>query len=156
MKMQAPTHINAKPWLGPNAHAGSYALGMLGLEERKLLYHLTRYSYSGEGAVVELGAFCGASTCCLAAGLKDNPQAVGRRVHSYDALSRMNLTSSTSSERNLARLSSWGTPLAAIFRRETAQFAELIEVHAGDLLEQTWASRCRLKFFLSMWLKRLR
>lgn len=49
--------IKAKPWLGPNAQAGSYALGMLGLEERKLLYHLTRNIYSGEGAVVELGRF---------------------------------------------------------------------------------------------------
>ena len=74
--------INAKPWLAPNAEAGSYALGMLGLEERKLLYHLTRNIYTGEGAVVELGAFCGASTCCLAAGLRDNPRAAGHRVDS--------------------------------------------------------------------------
>ena len=76
--------MNAKPWLDPNAQAGSYALGMLGLEERKLLYQLARYTYTGEGAVVELGAFCGASTCCLAAGLKDNPRAAGRHVDSYD------------------------------------------------------------------------
>jgi hypothetical protein len=49
--------INAKPWLAPNAQAGSYALGLLGLEERKLLYQLARHIYTGEGAVVELGAF---------------------------------------------------------------------------------------------------
>ena len=69
--------MNAKPWLAPNAQAGSYALGMLGLEERKLLYQLARNIYTGEGAVVELGAFCGASTCCLAAGLRDNPTSRG-------------------------------------------------------------------------------
>src|SRR5260370_7961703 len=77
--------MNAKPWLDPNAKVGSYALGMLGLEERKLLYQLARYVYTGTGAVVELGAFCGASTCCLAAGLRDNPRAGGQRVHSYDS-----------------------------------------------------------------------
>ena len=132
---------NAKPWLAPNAQAGSYALGMLGLEERKLLYHLTRNTYSGEGAVVELGAFCGASTCCLAAGLKDNPRAVGRRVHSYDSF--------IASEPYLVDFirAQFGEPIepgqsfAAIFRRATAEFADLIEVHAGDLLEQTWSSR---------------
>ena len=31
-----------------------------------------------------------------------------------------------------------GQSFAAIFRRATAEFADLIEVHAGDLLEQTW------------------
>jgi methyltransferase family protein len=132
--------ITAKPWLAPNAQAGSYALGMLGLEERKLLYHLTRDTYSGEGAVVELGAFCGASTCCLAAGLKGNPRAVGRRVHSYDSF--------IASEPYLVDFirAQFGEPIeqgqsfAAIFRRATAQFADLIEVHAGDLLEQTWSS----------------
>jgi hypothetical protein len=132
--------IKVKPWLAPSAHAGSYALGMLGLEERKLLYHLTRNTYSGEGAVVELGAFCGASTCCLAAGLKDNPRAVGHRVHSYDSF--------IASEPYLVDFirTQFGEPIeqgqsfVAIFRRATAQFADLIEVHAGDLLEQTWSS----------------
>ena len=66
---------DAQPWRAPDAQAGSYALGMLGLDERRLLYHLARNSYTGEGSVVELGAFCGASTCCLAAGLRDNPLA---------------------------------------------------------------------------------
>jgi hypothetical protein len=75
---------DAQPWRAPDAQAGSYALGMLGLDERRLLYHLARNSYTGEGSVVELGAFCGASTCCLAAGLRDNPLASGRWVDSFD------------------------------------------------------------------------
>ena len=33
-----------------------------------------------------------------------------------------------------------GQSFAAIFRRATAEFADLIEVHAGDLLEQSWPS----------------
>jgi hypothetical protein len=31
-----------------------------------------------------------------------------------------------------------GQSFAAIFRQATASFADLIEVHAGDLLSQTW------------------
>src|ERR1700722_7149373 len=76
--------LDAKPWLAPTAQTGSDALGMLGLEERKLLYHLARNTYTGEGAVIELGAFCGASPNCLASGLRDNPRSAWHRVHSYD------------------------------------------------------------------------
>ena len=132
--------MNARPWLAPNAQAGSYALGMLGLEERKLLYHLTRNTYTGEGAVVELGAFCGASTCCLAAGLRDNPGAAGHRVHSYDSFiaNEPYLVEFIAAE--FGERIETGQSFAAIFRRATAEFADLIDVHAGDLLEQTWPS----------------
>jgi len=132
--------IRAKPWLAPNAQAGSYALGMLGLEERKLLYHLTRNTYSGEGAVVELGAFCGASTCCLAAGLRDNPRAAGRCVHSYDSFIASEPYLVDFIRTQFGERIEQGQSFAAIFRRATKQFADLIEVHAGDLLEQTWVA----------------
>jgi len=140
MKTTGSNSAKVRPWLAPNAQAGSYALGMLGLEERKLLYHLTRNIYSGEGAVVELGAFCGASTCCLAAGLRDNPRAVGRRVHSYDSFvaSEPYLVDFIRTQfREPIKL---GQSFAAIFRQATAHFADSIEVHAGDLLDQTWPS----------------
>jgi predicted O-methyltransferase YrrM len=130
--------MNAKPWLDPNAKAGSYALGMLGLEERKLLYQLARYTYTGEGAVVDLGAFCGASTCCLAAGMKENPRAAGRHVDSYDCFiaSEPYLVDFIRSQ--FGETLEMGQSFAAIFRRATAEFADRIEVHAGDLLQQSW------------------
>jgi hypothetical protein len=140
MENTGSNSIRAKPWLAPNAQAGSYALGMLGLEERKLLYHLTRNTYSGEGAVVELGAFCGASTCCLAAGLRDNPQAVGRRIHSYDSFIANEPYLVDFIRTQFYEPIEQGQSFAAIFRRATAQVDDLIEVHEGDLLEQTWAS----------------
>ena len=132
--------MNAKPWLAPNAQAGSYALGMLGLEERKLLYQLARNIYTGEGAVVELGAFCGASTCCLAAGLRDNPRAAGHRVHSYDRFIANEPYLVDFIRTQFGESLEMGQSFAAIFRRATAEFADLVEVHAGDLLEQTWPS----------------
>jgi hypothetical protein len=132
--------MNGKPWLAPNAQVGSYALGMLGLEERKLLYELARNIYTGKGAVVELGAFCGASTCCLAAGLRDNPRAVGHRVHSYDCFIANEPYLVEFIRGQFGEALEMGQSFAAIFRRATAEFAELIEIHGGDLLEQTWPS----------------
>jgi predicted O-methyltransferase YrrM len=132
--------MNAKPWLDPNAQAGSYALGMLGLEERKLLYQLARYTYTGEGAVVELGAFCGASTCCLAAGMRDNPRAAGRQVDSYDCFIANEPYLVDFIRRQFGEALEMGQSFDAIFRRATAEFADRIEVHVGDLLEQSWPS----------------
>ncbi|MGC1676113.1 MAG: class I SAM-dependent methyltransferase [Candidatus Binataceae bacterium] len=132
--------MNAKPWLDPNAQAGSYALGMLGLEERKLLYQLARYTYTGEGAVVELGAFCGASTCCLAAGLKDNPRAAGRHVDSYDCFIANESYLVEFIRRQFGEVLELGQSFDPIFRRATAEFADRIQVHAGDLLGQSWPS----------------
>src|SRR5579863_8574998 len=132
--------IDAKPWLDPGAQAGSYALGLLGLEERKLLYQLARYTYTGEGAVVELGAFCGASTCCLAAGLRDNLRAAGCRIHSYDRFIANEPYLLDFIRKEFGETFQIGQSFAAIFRRVTAELADLIEVHAGDLLEQSWLS----------------
>ena len=130
--------VDAKPWLDPNAQAGSYALGLLGLEERKLLYQLARSIYTGEGAVVDLGSFCGASTCCLAAGLRDNPRAVGRHVDAYDSFIASEPYLVEFIRDQFGESIEMGQAFVATFRRATAEFADLIEVHAGDLLEQSW------------------
>lgn len=130
--------MNAQPWRDPDAQAGSYALGMLGLDERKLLYHLARNIYTGEGAVVELGAFCGASTCCLAAGLRDNPLAAGRHIHTYDRFIADESYLVDFVRTQFDEPLNVGQSFSAIFRRVTAPFANLIKVHEGDLLEETW------------------
>lgn len=130
--------MNAQPWREPDARAGSYALGMLGLDERKLLYHLARNVYTGEGAVVELGAFCGASTCCLAAGLRDNPLAAGRHIDTYDRFIANEPYLVDFIRAQFDEPLNMGQSFSAIFRRVTTQFANRIEVHEGDLLEETW------------------
>jgi predicted O-methyltransferase YrrM len=129
---------NAKPWLAADAKAGSYALGLLGLEERKLLYHLARDVYSGAGAIIDLGAFCGASTCCLAAGLRDNPRAIERRVQSFDSFIASETYLVDFVRGQFGEQLALGQSFEAIFRRTVAEYADRIEVHAGDLLEQSW------------------
>jgi hypothetical protein len=130
--------VNAKPWLQANAAAGSYAVGMLGLEERKLLYHLARDIYTGEGAVVDLGSFCGASTCCLAAGIRENSRAGGQLVHTYDSFLASEPYLIDFIRNQFGEELEIGQSFASVFHRSTTQFADLIAVHAGDLLTQSW------------------
>jgi hypothetical protein len=129
---------NAQPWRAPDAQAGSYALGMLGLDERRLLYHLARNSYTGEGSVVELGAFCGASTCCLAAGLRDNPLASGRWVDSFDNFIASEPYLVDFLRTQFRETVKPGKSFEAIYRRSVAPFADRVRVHKGNLLDQKW------------------
>lgn len=130
--------VNVQPWRAPDAQAGSYAPGMLGLDERRLLYHLARNNYTGEGAVVELGAFCGASTCCLAAGLKDNPLAASRQVDSFDNFIASEPYLVDFLRAQFAETVELGQSFEAVYRRSVAPFADRVRVHKGDLLDQTW------------------
>jgi Methyltransferase domain len=130
--------VSVQPWRAPDAQAGSYALGMLGLDERRLLYHLARDNYTGEGAVVELGAFCGASTCCLAAGLRDNPLAAGRSVDSFDNFIASEPYLVDFLRTQFRETVELGKSFEAIHRRSIAPFADRVRVHKGNLLDQTW------------------
>jgi hypothetical protein len=131
--------MNHAPWRAPDAQPGSYALGMLGLEERKLLYHLARDVYTGAGAVIDAGCFCGASTCSLAAGLRDNPLAPrGKFLHAYDLfvadLPYIIDFASGYMGRNLAI----GDSFRPIYDESVREFAQLIDTHEGDLFAATW------------------
>ena len=60
--------------------------GMLGTSERDNLYRVCRDELRGAGAAVEFGAFLGASTAAIQAGLKANPRLAAARpaLHVYD------------------------------------------------------------------------
>lgn len=66
--MQAPTGLNTIPAMTTDA-------------ERECYYRLAREA-AGKGAIVELGAWLGASTAYIAAGLRD--EGAGGKVHVYD------------------------------------------------------------------------
>jgi hypothetical protein len=68
------------------AAAPVLARGPLGHTERLYLYWVARDLFQFSGDLVELGAFIGASTQVLAAGIKDNPRRQGRpfRLETFD------------------------------------------------------------------------
>lgn len=129
-----------KPW---QHHALEPAVldvpGMLALEERQFLYHLARDVYRGEGEILDVGAFLGASACALGAGLRDNPHSVrrARRIRSYDFFTYGDFSAGYVPE------GSWksGDDTLPVFRQHTAPFAEYIQPVQGDICAQRWDAR---------------
>jgi len=56
------------------------------LQERESLYAVTRYAYSGDGDVWDIGCAAGGSSFCLAACIQDNDSLAneGRTVKCFD------------------------------------------------------------------------
>ena len=125
------------PWRSEEAQPGSYSPGPLGLDERKLLYHLGRDFADGSGAIVDLGAFCGASALCLAAGVRDNPQAKPR-IHSYDQFVAGDPYTVQYLNDQFGQNLTLGGSFEAIYREAIKDFADFIDVHPGDITKEVW------------------
>lgn len=111
---------------------------MLVPDELRLLHHLAERYYSGLGSIVDAGAFLGGSTVALADGLRRNLARRGysaqRLIHSYDRFEVEDWTRGTYFPDS--------TPAGASFReryeKNIAPYADLVEVHAGDIEADPW------------------
>lgn len=111
---------------------------MLVPDELRLLHHLAEECYGGFGVIVDGGSFLGGSTVALADGVRRNPHrrriSEERVIHSFDRFEVEDWT------RGIYFPES--TPAGAIFRDQfennVAPYADLIEVHAGDVLAHEW------------------
>lgn len=110
---------------------------MLIPEELRLLNYLAQDVYSGAGAIVDAGSFLGGSTVALAEGLRRNRHWTAtsdKPIHSYDRFEIEDWTRGLYFPEN--------APAGASFRdefdRNIAPYADLIEVHAGDVLDHQW------------------
>ena len=86
-KTTALAALSAKPWDGYPVPDQIYVPhGMVGFEERRMLYWLGAEHYSAAGVIVDAGAYLGASAFALSAGLAKSRHASSRHavVHSYD------------------------------------------------------------------------
>ena len=110
---------------------------MLSIEELRLLHWLTSHYYTGEGAIVDGGCFLGGSTYALASGLEENPSApkAGRPIHSYDLFN-------TTTEFFVPPFVQFGLkpaqPFLDLYKKNVAAYLDRIEIHEGDLVEQSW------------------
>src|SRR5689334_15827426 len=89
MTLPSAALLKSKPWTEDDTMPDDVdkPVGMIGPEERRCYYWLGKNWLSGQGCIVDAGAFLGASTFCFAAGAA----AGGRRdfhgnalVHAYD------------------------------------------------------------------------
>jgi hypothetical protein len=121
--------FSSKPWRSHTLQGGNPLPTMLSLDELRLLNWLSCKYYRGAGAIIDAGCFLGGSTAALASGLSRGT------IHSYDMFQ-------TDDSWSDVTFSSWGLKpnesFEELFRRNVADYLPRIQVHAGDLLKQTW------------------
>ena len=111
---------------------------MLIPDELRLLHYLADECYTGEGLIVDAGCFLGGSTVALADGLRRN---LRRRrcpeeklIHTCDRFEIEEWTLPLYfSESDKA-----GESFRALFDHNTSPYADLVEVHAGDVRSVQW------------------
>ena len=111
---------------------------MLIPDELRLLHYLANECYTGEGCIVDAGCFLGGSTVALADGLRRNLLRRGRAeeklIHSYDRFEIEEWTM----EQYFPDSAKAGESFKPLFDRNIAQYADLVEVHAGDVRSSPW------------------
>lgn len=127
------------PLLRPD---GGY-LGMTTLEEQEWCREFAKSSYTGKGALVELGAFIGSLTLPLAEGLREAMQA-GRleqsfaKIHVYDLFYWHHSMDPVVENTPLGPLLQEGDWFHEVYKANTAHVADLLEVTWGDLGKEKW------------------
>lgn len=111
---------------------------MLVPDELRLLNYLAQDIYIGAGAIVDAGSFLGGSTVAFAAGLRRNRRWAakgGKPIHSYDRFEVEEWTRGLFFPEDVAA----GASFRERFDRNIAPYADLVEVHAGDICDHQWS-----------------
>ena len=136
--------VKTKPW---EAEASTMPReiyqpkGMIGEEERRCYYWLGKNWVSGQGCIVDAGAFLGASTYCFAAGAA----AAGRRefgdaqlLHAYDYFKVVDKYVGEAISQDFRPIKE-GESYLDIFATQTAPYADAIRAYPGDFLARKWS-----------------
>jgi hypothetical protein len=121
-----------------------YLVGLLGMtspSERAFLQWYARELYTGQGLIVDLGPFLGATTCSLARGLSANQRIGSRsgRVRVFDQFVcdayMSNLLSRYLSQGLIEHSYQEGASFRFEFEKQTQDFADMFILREGDLSE---------------------
>jgi hypothetical protein len=129
-----------KPWNGMRAPEQLYApKGMIGGEERRALYWIGKEWFTGAGAIIDAGAYVGASAFCLAAGVADNAKVrrKGRCIHSYDYFRAIDDYIVAQLSRDFHPVSAGGSYMD-IFQRQVRPYQRLVHAVPGDFSTARW------------------
>jgi hypothetical protein len=118
-------------WAVPSACDGVQT--MLMDDELRLIQFLADHYFSGKGVIVDAGSFLGGSTLALAQGLRSNLTRRGKQptrlIHSYDLFQVEDWTRGVYFGAGVET----GSSTRAIYDHNIADYADLIEVHEGDI-----------------------
>ena len=91
-------------------------------------------TFSGVGDIVELGCWMGCSTCCLAEGLRQNPDACSRKIHVFDSFVWLDwMKNFTEDQHVLTTDLRDGSSFFDYFWMQCEPYQDLLEVHRGAL-----------------------
>jgi hypothetical protein len=91
-------------------------------------------TFSGVGDIVELGCWMGCSTCCLAEGLLQNPDARSRKIHVFDSFVWLDwMKNFTEDQRILTTDLTDGSSFFDYFWMHCEPYHDLLEVHHSAL-----------------------
>jgi len=136
---QTPAQLASQPWRQHNAELVNAPPTMLAKDELSLLHWLAANYFQAEGLIVDAGCFLGGSTHALASGLAKNPKAgaITAKIHSYDLFT-------TAGQPWIEAMKEFELPpnqsFEEKFRKNVVQHSSRIQVHAGDLLKESWGS----------------
>src|SRR5215469_14817030 len=125
--------LKPSPWNTPEKSGWAPQIRtMLNPEEKRMLRWLTAEFYGGAGAIIDAGCFLGGSTTCLAQGLRD-----AKRTTKIDSFDLFVASSYEASYYGLGDFQE-GESFRHIFDQQTADYADLIRVHVGNILHAKW------------------
>lgn len=132
--------LTGKPWLTDPTIPDEiqFPKGMLGQEERAMLYYLARTAYRGRGTIIDAGAFAGSSAFSLAAGLSQSPFRASHfaRIYSYDMFEAIDQYVADAITANFKPIGLGGCYLD-VFEYQTGKYKDLIAVQPGDFMAYT-------------------
>lgn len=117
------------PAVGPDLPSCAHAIPAMTTDAERLCYYDLTRTQAGAGAVVELGAWLGASTAYIAAGMRD---AGAGRAHVYDRFVWK------PESHNKKAGGPIGMSQREAFERNLGPLMEHVDVHAGDLSSVRW------------------
>jgi hypothetical protein len=136
-----PSILRDKPWTRTTAPAEVLQRkGMIGPAERACYYWFGRYWFSGDGAIVDAGAFVGASTAAFAAGAAASAKTAGASkpyVHAYDYFEVIDEYVGAAISRDFGPIKA-GQSYRSHFEAQVAPFADVIRSYPGDFKSHTW------------------
>lgn len=117
----------------------TWFLGMTSLDEQAYCEWYASRLYTGRGHIVELGAWLGALTLAIGAGLRRNRrrQATGQ-FHSYDIFSWHHSSDPAVKGTPLEGVYRDGDDFYPLFLQRTAAVADLVTSHKAELCTEDW------------------
>lgn len=126
--------MNLRPWQSKSLPERlSQIPAMITHEEQQYLVWLTEEKFEGWGAIVELGTWLGASSSCLAEGLRRRGSK--SKIHSFDNFVWVGGYMESYAPKNMAV----GSDFLPIFIEELGEYRTWVEPHKQDLKDYRWA-----------------